>query len=182
MNRSSFTLLCTLLLVSCSNTTPEQYFSQAALNSNLLYGFAGNGMQREFASPSVKLTDANTGATAPMKREEVLNAKRDAVEAAYNKIKALKISDDNREMISASLALFEFVLPVYRNEYKELAALYDSNAGADRIAALEKSISDKYYAKFTERYNALHESGKAYAARHGIKVMEVNPEPPGAGQ
>ena len=182
MNRIFFAFLAALVLVSCNSTSPEQYFSQATLNSNLLYGFAGEGMQREFASPSVKLTDANTGAIAAMKREEVLKAKLDAVEEAYKKIRDLKPAEESKEMINASKVLFEFVIPVYKNEYKELAALYDTGAGAEKIAALETSISDKYYNRFTELCNALHAAGKAYAAKHGIKVMDVDPSPPKAGQ
>ncbi len=165
------------LLFSCSSSGPQEYFSQASLNANLLYGFAGRGMQQQLASPSEKLVDEKTLATAPMKRAEVLQAKLDAVESAYKKIKALKTNEEAKEMLNASRALFEFVLPVYRKEYKELADLYDNNAGADKISAMETSISEKYEARFLELYNALGTAGKAYAARHGIKVMEVNPSP-----
>jgi len=177
MKKGLLVLITSCLLFSCSNPAPEEYFSQASLNANLLYGFAGSGMQREFASPSEKLVDEKTLATAPMKRAEVLQAKLDAVEAAYKKITALKSNDEAEEMLNASRALFEFVLPVYRKEYKELADLYDNNAGADKISAMETSISEKYGARFLELYNALGTAGKAYAAKHGIKVMEVNPSP-----
>lgn len=116
-------LLATGMLTSCSNRTPEQYFSQAALNSNLLYGFAGDGMHRELASPSEKLIGVNSGKTAPMKREEVIQIKLDAVEKPYKKIKSLKIADDSKEMVSASLAMFEFVIPVYKGEYRACSSL-----------------------------------------------------------
>lgn len=177
MKKGLFALITSCLLFSCSSTGPEEYFSQASLNANLLYGFAGRGMQQQLASPSEKLVDEKTLATAPMKRAEVVQAKLDAVEAAYKKIKSLGADEDAKEMLNASKALFEYVLPVYRKEYKELADLYDSNAGADKILAMESFISEKYGVKFSELYNALGTAGKAYAAKHGIKVMEVNPSP-----
>lgn len=168
--------LC-LLLASCGGPSPETYFGKAALNANMLYGFAGNGMQREFASPSEKLVDEKTMATAPMKREEVLQEKINAVEAAYQKIKGLPDDEAAKEMLAASKALFGFVLPVYQKEYRELAALYDKGAGPEKITAFEKSISDTYEARFNELYDALGTAGKAYAGRHGIKVVDVNPSP-----
>lgn len=177
MKKGLFVLIISCLLFSCSSPGPEEYFSQASLNANLLYGFAGRGMQQQLASPSEKLVDEKTLATAPMKRAEVLQTKLDAVEAAYKKIKALGNDEDAREMLNASWTLFEFVLPVYRKEYRELADMYDNNAGADKISAMEISISEKYEARFLELYNALGAAGKAYAAKHGIKVMEVNPSP-----
>ena len=168
---------CFVFLAACDIATPEQYFGRAVLSSNLLYGFAGNGMQRQLASPSVKLTDAKTGASAPMKRAEVLADKLEALQSDFAKVKALKSNDDANEMLKASLALYEFALPVYKNEYKELAALYDSGAAAEKIAAMEKSISEKYAAKFQALHTALIATGKTYAAKHNIKVREVNPSP-----
>jgi uncharacterized lipoprotein YehR (DUF1307 family) len=168
---------CVIAVAACEQTTPEQYFARAVLNSNLLYGFAGSGMQRQLASPSVKLTDAKTGASAPMKRAEVLKDKLDSLQSNFEKVKALSNKDDTKEMIKASLALYEFALPVYRNEYQALAALYDSGAAAEKIAALEKSIADKYAAKFQALHRELITAGKVYAAKHNIKVREVNPEP-----
>jgi len=168
---------CLVAVAGCERTTPEQYFAKAVLGSNLLYGFAGPAMQSQLASPSAKLTDAKTGATAPMKRAEVLEAKLDAVQNSFETVKALKRNDDTKEMIAASLALYEFVLPVYRNEYQELAALYDSGAAPEKIAALEKTIAEKYLAPFQSLRSALIAAGKSYAARHNIKVQEVNPSP-----
>lgn len=171
-----------VLLISCNSTTPEQCFGRAALSSNLLFGFASDVFHRELAGPSEKLVDAASGKTAPMKRAEVVKIKLDVVEEAYGKIKDLPIADDNKEMVNASKALFEFVLPVYKNEYQALANLYDSGADTATIAAKERFITGKYADQFGKLYDALHAAGKKYAAAHGIKVMDVNPVPPGVGQ
>jgi hypothetical protein len=118
-------------------------------------------------------------ASAPMKRAEVLKHIQDAAQSNYEKIKALTNNDDTKDMLKASLALHEFVLPVYKNEYTALAALYDSGAPKEKIAALEKQIADTYGAKFQALHNAVLDSGKIYAAKHNIKFSVVNPEPRG---
>ncbi len=169
---------CAFVLFSCGNPPPQQVFGIAVLNSNLLFGFAGSGMQRELASPSAKLIDEKTGATAPMKRAEVVQTKLESIETNYGKVKALSSNEETKEMLPASLALYEFVIPVYKNEYTQLAGLYDEGAPADKIAALEKTIREKYGARFEELYKTLGTAGKAYAAKHNIQVREVNPAPP----
>jgi hypothetical protein len=172
--RSLFFACC--ILFSCSST-PEDYFGHAALNCNLLYGFAGYELKRDLATPSEKLVDEKTLSTAPMKRAEVVQQKLETVERNFKKVKSLSVTDDAEDLLNASKALYEYVLPVYRNEYQQLASLYDSGASTEKITAMEKFINEKYEAKFLDLYNALWVAGKAYAAKHGIKVMDVNPSP-----
>jgi hypothetical protein len=177
MIRTAVYLLFVATLMSCANKSPEQNFSTAVLNCNMLYGFAGAGMQRELASPSEKLVDEKTYATAPMTRAEVLSSKLENIEKNYEKVKALSVNDDNKAMIEASLALYAFVLPVYKNDYTTLAALYDEGQAPEKIANLEKDIADNYAARFETLYNAVITAGQAYAARHNIKVQTVSPAP-----
>jgi len=164
------------LLAAC-NISPEKTFSVAALNCNLLYGITGKAMQQQLASPSVKLVDEKTMTTEPMKRKEVIENKITQVQENYEKVKALNINDDNKEMISASLALYEFALPILKKEYAELASLYDSNASKEKIEALEKNIRDNYENKFEELYNHVVEAGKTYGEKHGLQVRTVNASP-----
>jgi hypothetical protein len=171
-------LIACSLLIACNSTTPEKAFGIAALNCNLLYGFAGSyELKRDLGTPQEKLVDEKTMKMAPVTRAEVIKEKLTGVEENYEKVKGLSITDDNKEMLNASTALYEYVLPVYKKEYTELAALYDAGATADKIEAMQKSITEKYEAKFLALYNAAWEAGKAYAAKHGIQVREVNPSP-----
>lgn len=177
MKRNTMALvLVSLILFSCS-TSPQKYFSVAALNCNMLYGFAGYELKRDLATPAEKLVDEKTLATAPLKRSEVVQQKLDMVESNFKKVKGLSATDDTKDLLNASTALYEYVLPVYKNEYHQLAALYDGGAVADKIAAMEKSINEKYEQGFLRLYNAVWAAGLAYAAKHGIQVKEVNPSP-----
>jgi len=171
-------LFICLTFFFCNSNTAEEYFSRAVLNCNLLYGFAGYELKRDLASPSEKLVDEKTMATAPMTRGEVVKNKLEVVENNFEKVKALKVTDDTKEMLNASTALYEYVLPVYKNEYKQLAALHDNGEPIQKIEAAEKNITDKYEARFSQLYEALQLAGKNYAVKNGIRIREVNPSPP----
>jgi hypothetical protein len=166
-------LVCAALVAcvpSCVDS-PKTCFDRAVLNCNMIHDFASKGMERQLESPSVKLTDAKTGATAPMTRKEVVDDKLAFVEQSLGKVRQLRQTDDNREMVQASIALHEYVLPVYRDEYHQLAKLYDDGAPKGAIAQLAASIATKYSAQFRALSDRLTAAGKAYASRHDIKVM-----------
>ena len=142
------TAACCCLLASCEQPTPHDYFARAVLNCNLIHGFAGKGMQSELDSPSVKLTDAKTGASAPMKRKEVIDDKIAFIEQSLEKVRKLRQTDDTKDIVQASIALHEYVLPVYRNEYLQLAKLYDDGAPKAQIETLASAIAAKYRPRF----------------------------------
>ena len=129
-----FSIALCLSLVSCDTATPENYFDRAVLNCNLMHGFAGSGLRRELESPSVKLSETGNGETIPMKRKEVIGNAITSLEANFEKVKKLKETDDTRDILQASVALYEFVLPVYKTEYQQLARLYDEGAAREEIA------------------------------------------------
>ena len=168
--RFLLTGLCCLLLCSCNTATPENYFDQAVLNTNMLMGFANDGFERQLEQPSVKLVEGTKDQTAPMKRKEVVDNQIQFVDESFAKIKNLKETDDTKDMLKASIAVYEYVVPVYKNEYVQLAKLYDENAPKEQIESYAKSINDKYSAGFEQRLNALINIAKPYAARHNINV------------
>lgn len=165
------------LLACCNSATPREYFEQAALNCNSLYGFAGYEIKRDLSMVNEKLVDEKTMKTEPMKRAEIVKDKLTRVEENYQKVKSLGSNAAADEMLKASLALYEFVIPVYKNEYTQLAALYDGNAPAEKTEALTKEISSKYATRFEELYNDVISKGTAYAEKNGIAVRQVNPSP-----
>ncbi|MGC4100980.1 hypothetical protein [Ferruginibacter sp.] len=153
---------------SCNTATPEKYFDVAVLNSNLFVGFADDGFFRQLQSPSVKMT-AN-GGTASMKRAEVVAAMIDNAEEGLKKVKGLSATESTKEMLQASQAMYEYILPILKNEYTQLAGLYDNGAANDKIEAQSKAIYDKYNKGFNDLYNKLIGMGKAYAAKNNIPV------------
>jgi hypothetical protein len=164
-------LIGSFLLTSCDQTTPQNYFDRAVLSSNQMRGFAGTGgIERELRQPSIKLVDPARDETAQMTRKEVVELKLAFIEQAYERVKALPESEDTREMVYASLALYEYVLPVYKNEYLQLARLYDEKAPEREIETFQRHIQDQYRPGFQSRMDTLLDAAKPYADRHGIKV------------
>jgi len=157
------------VFLSCNRPTPEKAFDVAVLNSNMIVGFANTGMERELQSPSAKM-GATKDEIVTMKRSEVVESKLKFLEENYEKLKDFAQTDDTKEIIRKSLALHEMIIPVYKNEYMQLAKLYDSNASESEIEKLSKSIRDKYFLKFESAYNQLISSGKSYAKEHSIEV------------
>jgi len=172
MKRISFRLilLCSCFFVyACNTASPEKYFDVAVLNTNMLHGFADRGFLREFESPSMKL-DQSTNQAVPMKRKEVVDTKIAFLEQSLSKVKALGDDGEAGPMVKNSVQLYEYVLPVYKNEYSKLAGLYDSGAPKEEISAFAQSIHDKYYPRFDELYTSLISLGKDYAKKHSIQV------------
>jgi hypothetical protein len=158
------------LFTACNIATPENYFDASVLNANMIADFGGEGLQRELESPSVKLVEGTKDQTEPMKRKEIIDDKIQYIESSYNEVKELKQTDETKNMIQASLNLYEYVLPVYKNKYVQLAKLYDDNAPKEQILSLEQSIYDKHFQKFAELYDNLMKEGKSYAQKNNINV------------
>ena len=173
MNASSLLRLCAAAMLvafaACNQPSAEKAFDVAVLNTNMIVGFAHTGMERALESPSAKMGKTKDE-VVQMKREEVVDDKRKFAEANYEKLKAFSQTDETKDIIQGSIALHELVLPVYKNEYMQLAKLYDSNAPESEIAKLKKVIHDKYFLRFEVAYNNLINSGKLYAKEHDIEV------------
>lgn len=161
---------CCLLFAACNTVSPEKYFEHAVLNSNLFVGFAADKPMMELRSPSVKMTE-NKSKPVAMKRSEVINTKIQFIEASFEKVKNLKETDDTKDMLRASMALYNYVLPIYKTEYVQLAKLYDDNVSEDQITAKVQSIHNKYYSRYEELHSKLINIGELYAEKHGIKVV-----------
>ena len=169
--RSAFIALALgSLLSSCNKATPENYFDEAVLNVNLITPFGGQVTLYSLAHPSVKLVPGTKDQTTPMTRKEIVDDQIQRVEGNLTKIKALPDSEETREMVQTSIKLHEFVLPVYRTEYRELAKLYDEGGSQQERVAKAQEIDRKYLTGYRALFNRLVELGKPYAAKHNIKV------------
>ncbi len=153
--------------MSCNSATPENYFDRTILNSNSFVGFAERF--RDFESPSIKLNEK--GEQVPMKRMEAISTKIQIIEAGFVKVKDLKETEETKDMVQTAKALHEYVLPVYKTEYVQLAKLYDEGASKEKIADQTQMIHDKYYSGFEDLFNKLISIGKVYAAKHSIKAQ-----------
>ena len=93
------------------------------------------------------------------------------MEKALKDIKALTASDDRRKVIKQqSVALYELVIPVYKNEYTAYAKLCDAKAAQAQKDEIIKSIEQQYSAQFEKHYDALLSNGKVFAKDNNLNV------------
>jgi len=158
------------MLGSCNTADPRKCFDVSVLNTNLYVGFADRGFLMQFEHPGVKLVEGTTDQTATMKRVELLTEKIQFAEKNLAKIKAFRATEDSKEVIAASIKLHEFMIPVYKNEYLDLAEQFDSGAPAEQIQKIALAIEAKYSGEFNKLYDDLIRKAKPYASRNNIKV------------
>lgn len=164
---ASLLVLCwSFLLTACNTATPENYFDRAVLNTNLFNDFA----TEQFTNMLVAYTVKHEGVQQNVTAAEVIETKVLSIEKALKDVKALQETDETKEMLQTSIALHEYVLPVYKNEYKALAKLCDDGAAKEDIAAKGQEISSKYAQQFDALSEKLTSLGKVYAKAHNINV------------
>jgi hypothetical protein len=167
-------VVLSLVLASCNNASPENYFDEAVLNVNLITPFGGLAAFSSLAHPSVKLVPGTKDQTTSMTRKEIVEDQIQRVEANLTKIKALPDGEETRDLVQTSIKLHEFVLPVYKTEYRQLAKLYDEGGSQQERMATAREIDAQYLAGYQALFNRLVELGKAYAEKHHIKVEWQN--------
>jgi hypothetical protein len=165
----NFLLLVCAALFSCQSATPEKCFDVAVLNSNMVVGFANDGLWRQLESPSMKMGKTKDE-IVPMPRADVISDKIKFSEETLDKVKSLSQNEDNKDIIQASLAMHQYILPVYKREYTQLAKSFDGGAPKEKTIEQAQAIHDKYFTNFETLYNTLISSGKLYAAKHHIDV------------
>ena len=161
-------LVICCLFTACIKVTPEKYFDRAVLNTNTLAGFADEGQLRQLTYPSLK-ADAN-GLPVALKSKDVLDQKIKFLQKDFDNLKQLQLTPGTKIMLTTSIALYQYVLPVYRTEYAQLAKMYDNGANEEAVASQAKLIHDKYKTGFDEVLHKLIQEGKIYARLNNITV------------
>ena len=95
----------------------------------------------------------------------------------YDKVKSLPVTDETRSMITASLALYEFCISKYQNDYLQIAKMKDDNRPQPEIDDALKRFDDTYIQEFAKKYDGAWSEGLVYAKAHGIEVKTVNSSP-----
>lgn len=159
-----------LLIGGCISTPPERYFDLAVLNANMINGISNDGSMPELTYPSAKMVDGDKDHSVVMKRKEMMDQKIQFLEENFEKLQELKETPQTKEMLQTAVALNKYVIAIYKNEYQQLAKLYDDGAPATQIKAMAQSIHDKYYTTYEALFNKLISTGKVYAAQNNIEV------------
>ncbi|MBB6274132.1 hypothetical protein HDF26_004605 [Pedobacter cryoconitis] len=163
------TLTLSLLLQSCSET-PDKFFGIAILNTNNVARFATPALARQIDGETVEFADRPS---TKKKGDEALNSVKNqilVIEKALKDVKALNAGGERKEIQDEAIGLYEFVLPVYKNEYTDYAKLCDARAPQEQKDKIIKAIQEKYNSAFEKKYSALLKKGKAFAEENNLNV------------
>jgi hypothetical protein len=155
---------------SCGSETPVQYFNTAALNCNLIAGFGSRDIDQYLTyKPAVYNPQTKKSDTITFK-ENIQKYFLANVEANYNKVKALKLTGDTKQMVESSLALYAYVLPKYKTEFMAIAQMRDENKPKSEVDNAIAEFVNKYGDEFSKKYSAFLDIALAYAKKNNIDV------------
>ena len=167
----SYFLISTVLFLSACSETPERFFDIAILNTNMINDFASPDLARHINEETKEFPDIPSSKKKGNEAFINISNKILYLDQSLEKVKKLSVSgDEEKEIKSLSVALYELVIPVYKNEYLAYAKLCDARGSQSAKDVLISDIDQKYGMRFEQNYNSLMEKGKAYAQKHGIQV------------
>ena len=159
-----FVVLILFVLQSCNTTTPEQYFDRTTLNTNTISSFG----KRDFID--YLNFDKNGKNLKTRSCVEHVQSKINFLETDLKKIENLKVTEDTKTMIEASLALFTNVDSLYKTEYLQLAKHIDDGASKEEIMQAISSLELKYNPHLIKQYQILKDAAIPYAEKNDIVV------------
>lgn len=166
-------LLFVILLQSCSVDTPESYFGKAVLNVNQYIDLGSKDFQRMVETQSVNSLYVQVDGEFIMSdnfEKHIKTYKIFTLDADIEKVKSLKVTEDTKEMISASLDVLNFVKSKYETDYIEIAKLLDQKAEKTVINTAIRKFEEENLEKFIAKIDALHKLAIPYAKANGIEV------------
>lgn len=159
-----------LSIQSCSEPA-DKFFDTAVLNTNTINDFATPILAKHINDETVEYPDIPSSKKQGDEATKMVQNNILYMEKSLKDIKALSAGSDDRKTIKEqSVALYEFVIPVYKNEYTNYAKLCDNKASQAEKDALIQSIDQKYRLKFETLYSALLNTGKDFAKANKLNV------------
>lgn len=166
-----FLLLAVFLFLQSCSEPADKFFGVAVLNTNTISDFGTPILAKHINDETTEFPDIPS---SKKKGDEAVTSVQNNIlymEKSLNDIKALSASDDTRKTIKdKSAELYEFVIPVYKNEYTAYAKLCDSKAPQAQKDEILKAIEQKYSAEFESRYAELLAMAKVFAQENNLNV------------
>lgn len=160
-----------LLFTACQAPNPESFFGKVVLNTNLVADFAPDRFGKRLEQETVEFADISSSKKTGDEAQKSVDIKIQTVEKALKDINALNVSDDDAKALKEkSIALFEKVLPVYKNEYTAYAKLCDTKGSAEKKQELLQKIQQDYMPGIDKTFDEVYVLGKAYAEKHNLNV------------
>lgn len=164
-------LLASLFFIACQSASPDKFFGQVVLNTNLIADFDPATFGKRLQQETVEFPDIPSSKKNGDEAQQIVNLKVLTVEKAIKDIKGLTVSDDDAKVLQEqSIQLFEAVLPVYKNEYAAYAKLCDTKGTDEEKQQLLQKIEKEYLPKIDGLFENVYDLGKKYADKHQLNV------------
>lgn len=164
-------LILSISLQSCSESA-DKFFGVAVLNTNMVSDFGTANFAKDLNDNTIEYPDIPSSKKNGDEAANIVKNKVLYVEKVLKDLNALSANDDARKEIKKqSIALFEFVLPVYKNEYTAYAKLCDTKASQEQKDEILKAIEQKYNAEFEAKLTSLFSLGKSFVSENNLNVQ-----------
>lgn len=159
------------LFVSCNlNTSPNDFFGVAVLNTNMINDFGTDRLAKTIQLQTLEFADRPSTKKKGDEASNFVHNKVLYLEKVRKDIEELPENDDTRAIKELSLSIYEYVIPVYKNEYSTYAKLCDAKGPEDQKQQIIQDIERKYVPAFEDKFALLLEKGRAYAEKHSLNV------------
>jgi len=168
-----FLVLLAITTQSCTTDTPDSYFGKTTLNVNKYSQMGATDFQRmrEFHDQNALYAKVNDefipsdSFEAHIKTYKIFN-----IETDIENIKKLKPTEETKEMINASLAVFNFIKSKYETDYVKIAKLMDDKVGKEKIDTAIQKFEEQNLSKLDKKLKALFDIAMPYAKKNGMDV------------
>lgn len=168
-------LLASLFFIACQSVSPDKFFGQVVLNTNLIADFDPTTFGKRLQQETVEFPDIPSSKKNGDEAQQIVAMKIMSVEKAIKDIKDLNVSDEDAKVLQQqSVKLFETVLPVYKNEYTAYAKLCDTKGSDQEKQSLLQKVEKDHLTGVDELFESVYSLGKAYAEKHQLNVSWGN--------
>ena len=155
---SIYAILLTVA-VACTTTTPRKYVEVTVLNTNFITAYFRPAFFDEIKGHQGNAVDYVQQRTSM------------GLDRAIEKVEELKVTDETRPLIDASLDVLTYGKQLFSSEYTDIAKLIDSGADESAIDSAITQLFEKNGPVLDEKLNALDEVAMPYAEKHGIELQ-----------
>ncbi len=166
-----------IMFASCQKETPQKVVEKTVLKANLLIANYGIGYFEQLKelqkNEYLKYYDNDGEEYAATYSQYLHKVTIPDLERSLRDIQNLEENEDSKELINASIELFEFCIDFYKKDYAEIAYMYDEGKSQQEINQLIKEFKAKSLEEFEEKNLELDEAAKKYAEKKGVSLKFV---------
>lgn len=166
-----------IMFTSCQKETPQKVVEKTVLKANLLMANYGIGYFEQLKelqkNEYLKYYDNDGEEYAATYSQYLHKVTIPDLERSLRDIQNLEVNEDSKELINASIELFEFCIDFYKKDYAEIAYMYDEGKSQQEINQLIKEFKAKSLEEFEEKNLELDEAAKKYAEKKAVSLKFV---------